>query len=597
MDDKILNWVALAENFSANGDPNSIRTAAREILELDKNSAEGLALMAEASLYLNNIDEAESLAGYALSVEPKNMRGRLITGGVASKQFKLRDQLKIFDGLIKDTHDELKKLNDEMNDFKRKISRREKTSEDEEFQKRLSKKILIVRSILFKALCWSSNGFYLSGEAATAAAFLLEASTLTDKKEQAAELYSKHLFLKNYRDISPKQAKESAARYNSFFARVRPFTHDKKIFDAERKIHIGYISPDFREHAIANFLTPFFKDFDAENFSVTCYSTGKKDSVTKKLKDFKVEWRDLIGKNSLEAAQIIYEDEVDILVDLSGHSQDSCLPILAYKPAPVQICALGYTASTGLEAVDYFLSDKICSPERNSLDTFTEKILRLDTCCLCYAPELIREMPAQELRAPLLKNGFITFGSFNNFAKVSEDVLYIWRAILDDVPGSRLILKGKIFSIDDGKALVKEKLRKMSFPLERVEMRPYSPDYLEDYKDIDVALDTFPYTGGTTTCEALYMGVPVITFRDKTHGARLGASIMTAADVAELIAFSPMDYIKKALQLSRRKELIAAYHVGLREHIKNSALMDSKKYIGKLEKVYRKIWKEWGVEN
>ena len=597
MDDKILNWVALAENFSANGDPNSMRTAAREIFELDKNSAEGLALMAEASFYLNNIDEAESLAGYALSVEPKNLRGRLVTGGVAVKQFRLRDQLKIFDELIKDAHDALKKLNDEMNDFKRKISRRDKTSDDEEFQKRLSKKILIVRSILFKALCWSSNGLYLAGEAAQAAANLFEASSLTDKKEQAAELYSKHLFLKNYRDVSPKQAKDSAARYNSFFARVRPFTHDKKIFDEERKIHIGYISPDFREHAIANFLSPFFKDYDAENFSVTCYSTGKKDSVTKKLKDFKVAWRDLIGKNFLEAAQIIYEDEVDILVDLSGHSQDSCLPILAYKPAPVQICALGYTASTGLDAVDYFLSDKICSPERNSLDTFTEKILRLDTCCLCYAPELIREMPAQELRAPLLKNGFITFGSFNNFAKVSEDVLYIWRAILDGVPGSRLILKGKIFSLDDGKALVKNKLRKMSFPLERVEMRPYSPDYLEDYKDIDIALDTFPYTGGTTTCEALYMGVPVITFRGKTHGARLGASIMTAADVAELIAFSPMDYVKKALQLSRRKELIAAYHVGLREHIKNSALMDSKKYIGELEKVYRKIWKEWGVEN
>ena len=597
MDDKILNWVALAENFSANGDPNSMRTAAREIFELDKNSAEGLALMAEASCYLNNIDEAESLAGYALSVEPKNLRGRLVTGGVAVKQFRLRDQLKIFDELIKDAHDALKKLNDEMNDFKRKISRRDKTSDDEEFQKRLSKKILIVRSILFKALCWSSNGLYLAGEAAQAAANLFEASSLTDKKEQAAELYSKHLFLKNYRDVSPKQAKDSAARYNSFFARVRPFTHDKKIFDEERKIHIGYISPDFREHAIANFLSPFFKDYDAENFSVTCYSTGKKDSVTKKLKDFKVAWRDLIGKNFLEAAQIIYEDEVDILVDLSGHSQDSCLPILAYKPAPVQICALGYTASTGLDAVDYFFSDKICSPERNSLDTFTEKILRLDTCCLCYAPELIREMPAQELRAPLLKNGFITFGSFNNFAKVSEDVLYIWRAILDGVPGSRLILKGKIFSLDDGKALVKNKLRKMSFPLERVEMRPYSPDYLEDYKDIDIALDTFPYTGGTTTCEALYMGVPVITFRGKTHGARLGASIMTAADVAELIAFSPMDYVKKALQLSRRKELIAAYHVGLREHITNSALMDSKKYIGELEKVYRKIWKEWGVEN
>lgn len=594
MEEKILGWVVLAENFSLDGDAKSMRTAAREIFDVDKNSAEGLALMAESALYSDNLDEAESFAGYALSVEPKHLRGRLVSGGVAAKNFKLRDQLKIFEDLINDAQNELKNLNARINDLKRKFSskRREKTSEDEEFQKRLEKEIFITQSILFKALCWSANGLYLAGEPARAASNLLAASTLTDKEDQAAELYSKHLFLKNYRDVSPKQAKESAAQYNLFFARVRPFTH-KKNSDEERKLHIGYISPDFREHAIANFLSPFFKDYDAENFSVTCYSTGKKDFVTTKLKKFNVEWCDLIGKEPAEAAQIIYEDDVDILIDLSGHSQDSCLPILAYKPAPVQICTLGYTASTGLDATDYFLSDKICSPEKNSLDTFTEKILRLDTCCLCYSPGLIRKMPAQELRAPVLKNGFITFGSFNNFAKVSEDVLYIWRAILDGVPRSKLILKGKIFSLDDGKEIVKEKFRKMSFPLDRVEMRPYSPDYLEQYKDIDIALDTFPYTGGTTTCEALFMGVPVITFRGKTHGARLSASIMTAADITELIAFSPMDYVKKAIQLSRRKELIAAYHVGLREHIKNSPLMDEQKYIRELEKIYRTVWKDY----
>ena len=575
MDEKILDWVTLAEKFSAGGDPKSMRTVAREIFEVDKNSADGLAIMAESSLYLGNVDEAESFAGYALSIEPKHLRGRLIWGGVAVKKLKLREQLKIFDDLITDAHAELKTLQNRMNDFNRQFSfkRRQKTSEDENLQKQSEKKIFIVQSILFKALCWSSNGLYLASEPARASANLLEASALTDRDEQAAELYSKHLFLKNYRDVPPVQAKESARRYNSFFARIVPFTHDRKNFDAERKLHIGYISPDFREHAIANFLTPFLKDFDADNFSVTCYSTGKKDFVTEKIKSFKVGWRDLIGKDALTAARIIDEDAVDILVDLSGHSQDSCLPILAHKPAPVQICALGYTASTGLNGVDYFLSDKICSPEINRADTFTEKILRLDPCCLCYAPSLIRDMPAQELRAPVLNNGFITFG------------------ILDGEPNSRLILKGKIFSLDDGKELIKDKLRKMSFPLDRIEMRAYSPDYLEQYSDIDVALDTFPYTGGTTTCEALYMGVPVITFRGKTHGARLGASILSAADVNELIAHSLMDYVKKAIQLSRRKELIAAYHVGLREHVKNSTLMDGKKYLGELEKIYRATWR------
>ena len=591
MDEKILDWVVLAEKFSASGDPKSMRTAAQEIFELDKNSADGLAITAEAAFYLGNTDEAESLAQFALSVEQNHLRGKLVMGGVAAKNFKLKTQLKFLQEVIDTAHEELKNLHAEFNNRNRqlKFTRRQKTPEDEANKKLLEKKIFITQSLLFKALCWISNGFYLAGEPARAAESLLEASTLTNNNEQAAELYSKHLFLKNYRDEPPTQAKVAARHYNSFFARVAPFTHAKKIFETERKIHIGYISPDFREHAVANFLTPFLKNYDAENFSVTCYFTGKKDFVTEKLKALPVGWRDLIGKNPLTIAQIIDQDDVDILVDLSGHSQDNCLPVLAHKPAPVQICALGYTASTGLNAVDYFLSDKICSQEKSQTNNFTEKILQLDPCCLCYAPGLIREMPAPELRAPVLKNGFVTFGCFNNFAKVSEDVLYVWRAILESVTSSRLILKGKIFSVEDGREIVKEKLRKMCFPLDRIEMRPYSPDYLEQYREIDIALDTFPYTGGTTTCEALYMGVPVITVRGKTHGSRIGASILNAADVKELIANSPMDYVKKAIQLTKRKELIVAYHVSLREHMKNSALMNAEKYTRELEKIYRSI--------
>lgn len=590
MDDKILGWVVLAEKFSADGDPKSMRTAAREIFELDKNSPEGLAIMAESELYLGNTNEAESLAKCALEVEPKHLRGRLVLGGVAVKRIKLREQLKIFDEIISDARDEITILRERLGDHNRQFAfnRRQRTPEDDDIQKQIEKEISLVRAILFKALCWSANGLYLAGEPVQAAKNLLEASELTERKTQAAELYSKHLFLRNYRDIAPAQTKELAQKYNSFFTRVIPFSHDRKNFIAAKKIHIGYISPDFREHALANFISPFLEHFDAEKFSVTCYATGKKDFVTDKFKKFPVKWRSLLGKDTLAAARQIDEDDVDILVDLSGHSQDSCLPILAYKPAPVQICALGYTATTGLAAVDYFLSDGICLPE-NSPPPFTEKILHLEPCSLCYAPGLIREMPEPELRAPVLRNGFITFGSFNNFAKVSDDILYIWRAILDGVPNSRLVLKGKIFSLGDGLQIVRERLRKNGFPVDRVEFRPYSPDYLEQYRDIDIALDTFPYTGGTTTCEALYMGVPVITVRGRSHGSRLGASILNAADVKELIANSPMDYIQKAIKLCKRKELIAAYHVGLREHVKSSALMDGVRYMRELEKIFTAI--------
>jgi len=584
VDDKILDWVLPAEKFSQDGEPQSMRAAAREILDIDKNSAEGLAIMAESSLYLGDLKEAETFAQYALAVEPNHLRGRLVMGGVAIKNFKLKAQLDILEGVINDAHDELKNLlaNLQEHNHKFAFNRRKKTSADENFGKRLEKEIFITRSLLFKALTWRSNGLYLTGEPARAAQSLFEASALTDNNDLAAELYSKHLFLRNYREVSPTQTKELAQKYNSFFADVVPFVHDKKRTD--KKIHVGYISPDFREHAVANFLAPLLKDYDADNFSVTCYFTGRKDLVTAKFKKFAVGWRDLIGKPAQVAAEIIADDNVDILVDLSGHSQDSCLPILAYKPAPVQICGIGYTATTGLNTVDYFLSDKICLPE-NLPTNFTEKILRVDPCNLCYAPNLIHDMP----ELPVHKNNFVTFGSFNNFAKISDELLYLWRAILERVPDSRLILKNKICSLDEGKELVREKLSKMSFPLNRIELRPYSPDYLEEYRDIDIALDTFPYTGGTTTCEALYMGVPVVTLRGKTHGARFSASILSAADLPELIAQSSMDYVNKAIQLARRSELLAAYHVGLREHMQNSALMDSKKYIRSLEKIYEEV--------
>ncbi len=584
MDDKILDWVLPAEKFSQEGEPQSMRAAAREIFDIDKNSAEGLAIMAESSLYLGDLKEAETFAQYALAVEPNHLRGRLVMGGVAIKNFELKAQLNILEGVINDAHDELKNLraNLQAHNHKFAFNRRKKTSADEDFKKLLEKEIYITRSLLFKALTWRSNGLYLTGEPARAAQSLFEASSLTDNNDLAAELYSKHLFLRNYREVSPTQTKELAQKYNNFFADVKPITHDKR--DANKKIHVGYISPDFREHAVANFLSPLLKDYDVENFSVTCYFTGRKDLVTAKFKKFAVGWRNLIGKPAQVSAEIIADDNVDILVDLSGHSQDSCLPILAYKPAPIQICGIGYTATTGLATVDYFLSDKICLPE-NLPTNFTEKILRVDPCSLCYAPDLIHNMPD----LPVHKNDFVTFGSFNNFAKISDELLYLWRAILERVPDSRLILKNKICSLDEGKELVREKLSKLSFPLDRIELRPYSPDYLEQYRDIDIALDTFPYTGGTTTCEALYMGVPVITLRGKTHGARFSASILSAADLPELIAQNSMDYINKAVQLARRSELLEAYHVGLREHIQNSTLMDSKKYIRSLEKIYREV--------
>ena len=595
MNDEKLNWLMLAEKFVADGEFDSMRGVARELFELDKNFAEGPAIMAESALYLGNLDEAEILAQDALTLEKNNLRAKLILGGVAAERFQIKDEIKILGKIINDANKIVGNLKLVLNNYQRKFkfSRSQKNSDDDEKYRQIEMKFFLANKILYKALCWISNGLYLSGEPNQAAEALRDASTLADTVDKSAELYSKHLFLKNYREIAPQLTKELAKNFNNFFVSVNRYSHAKKNISPEKKLRIGYISPDFRNHAVANFVLPFMKNFDSNNFSVFCYQTGKSDAVTERLKKNKVTWRNLSGRNNRTAARIISEDKIDILVDLSGHSQNSCLPIMAVKPAPIQMTAIGYTATTGLKEIDYFLSDKICVPDQNSAENFTEEIIRLENCNLCYAPGVVREIPTAGKIAPVMKNNFVTFGSFNNFAKVTDEILNLWRAILEKIPDSILVIKSKICSIEQGGEIVRERLQKIGFSLDRIDLRLYSPDYLEQYRDIDIALDTFPYTGGATTCEALYMGVPVISLRGKSHGSKFGESILTAADLHELIAKSPMDYIKKAVHMGSRKELIAGYHSGLREHLLKSPLMDAKKYMSELEKYYRAMWKKF----
>ncbi len=588
-----LNWLALADKFANEGDPRAMRACARELFEMNKNKADGPAIMAEAALYLGKLDEAETLARAALELEKNHLRGRLILGAIYAEKFELKEELKIFQGVANEARRAITTFDKFLKSNQRKFAfnRHEKTKEDVELQKQTETEILLMQNILFKALSWMSNGLYLAGDPETAAEALCEASELTDNNERAAELYGKHLFLRNYRELAPSFSKELASKYQDFFGEITPYSYEKSKRTLNKKLRIGYISPDFRQHAVANFILPFLRDFDSEKFSVTCYQTGKTDAVTDRLKRYHVNWKDLNGRAARTASRLIAEDHLDILIDLSGHSQGSCLPIMAYKPAPVQISAIGYTATTGLKAMDFFLSDTFCLPGVELNNGFTEKILRLKHCHLCYAPGVVREMPAAGIQAPVLKNDYVTYGSFNNFAKVSDEVLYLWRAILEQMPDSILVIKNKICSIPAGREILIERLKKMTFPIDRVELRPYSPDYLEQYREIDVALDTFPYNGGLTTCEALYMGVPVVTLRGKSHGARYGASILTNADVGELIAQNPMEYVKKAVQLGKRKELVAGYHAGLREHLLTSALMDSRQYMKEIEECYREAWR------
>lgn len=435
---------------------------------------------------------------------------------------------------------------------------------------------------------WSLLGsaYIITGQAKESADAFFKASRLERSETQKIKEYSNALFVINYiPDLKVKELKEYHKGFQKFFSGCSHFPHFP---ERKKRLRIAYISPDFRQHPVAYFILPLLRSFNREKFEVYCYAANEADEITLKLQPLVSQWRNIYQKEPAAVAREIYEDHIDILVDLSGHTKGNCLPVLAYKPAPVQVTGIGYFNTTGLKAVDYILTDGYCDPEGAEKE-FTEKLIRLPQSHFCYSP--LQEMPEVK-NTPGKENGFITFGCFNNFNKVTDAMLLIWWQIMQKVDNARLILKSKIFSSEEGRMLVKLRLGRLGFAVERVELRPFSKDYLEQYKDIDIALDTFPYTGGATTCEALYMGVPVITLCGHRHGARFGYSLLKNAGLPEFIAMNEREYMEKAVLLSGDIELLNGLHNNLRQILKVSSLMDEAKYVEAVEAAYRRIWEE-----
>lgn len=350
------------------------------------------------------------------------------------------------------------------------------------------------------------------------------------------------------------------------------------------KIRVGYLSADFCLHPVLYFVWALLTRYDKNRFAVYCYSAGERqDNFTEQIKNAVV-WRDISKLNDIDAAKLIRADEIDILIELSGHTSGNRLPITAHRPARVQISGIGYMNSTGLDCVDYFISDKFCAG--NSTKYFTEKIIRLPNTHFCYTP--LKEMP-EPSDAPCVKSGCVTFGCFNNFSKVTDSMLSAWQKILGVVKSGRLILKHKIFDSNDGKEFVVDRLRRRGFDISRITLRGFTADYLNEYHEIDIALDTFPYCGGLTTCEALYMGVPVISLYGDRHGTRFGYSLLKNVGVEELAVTNVDDYIRLAIELAGDYELLSLLHKNLRGMMQKSPLMNEVEYVRAVESEFRKL--------
>lgn len=361
----------------------------------------------------------------------------------------------------------------------------------------------------------------------------------------------------------------------------------------DRRIKIGYVSPDFRTHSVSYFFEPLIRQHDAEAFETFCYSlSSHQDETTMRLRECATHWRDVSQMNAQQTASQINSDGVDILVDLAGHTAGNRLALFTFKPAPIQVAWLGYPATTGLSAIDYRFTDAYADPAGYE-SGYSERLLRLPGSFLCYMPP---ENGPPVSTGPVNNNGYITFGSFNNLAKINSNVLAVWSSLLKEVPESRLILKNPSLSDKRTAELFMDVCVKQGLPEESVTLLGFSDttmEHLDSYRLLDIALDTFPYNGTTTTCESLYMGVPVITLKGDKHAGRVGTSLLLNLGQDELVAESTEEYVCRAADLARDPRRLASARGSLRSHMQSSLLCDSALFARSIEQVYRRIWGEW----
>jgi predicted O-linked N-acetylglucosamine transferase (SPINDLY family) len=357
-----------------------------------------------------------------------------------------------------------------------------------------------------------------------------------------------------------------------------------------RRLRIGYVSADFHAHPVAHFFTKIVENHDKTDFEIFAYYNGRtNDAMTKRISAACDHWADIAGLDDEKLASLIKTDEIDILIDLSGHTGGNRLPMFALRPAPIQASWLGFWSTTGLHAMDYILMDEISVPPGEEV-FYTEQVVRLPYGRFCFDAHSEAPLPAE---APFLKNGFVTFGTFNNLAKINDGVIAVWRDILESVEGSRLLIK--YFGLNN--ASVSDRLSgalsKAGIPAERVELRGHSPhvEMLATYGEIDIALDPFPFGGGMTSCEALWMGVPVVSLVGDRPVSRQTLSFLTMANVRFLAARSEREYIEKAASLAQNPLLLSHLRHVLRNRLANSEMCDGVLFTHSLESALRAMVK------
>lgn len=410
------------------------------------------------------------------------------------------------------------------------------------------------------------------------------------KEPHRAEVHSNLVYTALFHPGYDATAIEHAQReWNRFHAAPlrawrRPHANDR---DPERRLRVGYVSPNFRDHVIGRNVLPLLREHDRERFEVVCFAdVVSEDTITARFRALDVRWHNTARLDHAQFAEVVRRECIDVLVDLTLHLGHNRLPAFACKPAPVQVSFAGYPGSSGVETMDYRLTDRFLEPGTSFSNG--ERAVAL-TSFWCFEP--IEEIPPMG-PVPALEAGRITFGCLNGTMKVNDIGLTLWARVLRAVPNARLIL---LCGNEGWQARVRDQLRQHGIECDRVDFvaRMSRTEYLKIHERLDIALDTFPYNGHTTTCEALWMGVPVISLVGESPVSRGGLSILSNIGLPDLAVHSGDEYVRAAAKLAHDLPRLANLRTSLRGMMKSSPLMNAPRFAREIEAAYRSMWRSW----
>jgi protein O-GlcNAc transferase len=587
----------------------------RRALSLKPDLAEAHSNLGNALTGLDQFKEAERSLRRALALDPAHVGARINLGVVLRKLHRLTEAEKCYREVISvapnlalahsnlgNVLSDLGRMEDARQCFEQAVA-----LNPDSFEAQFSYATALLRTDQLAAAehCYR-NTLAIKPDYAEARLGLGNALMRMGKAEEAEQcyrdalavkpaLYDAHwalLFILNL--VPGRQPAEIFAEHRAFaqrFYRPAGVPPHKNSPEPGRKLHIGYVSGDFRDHPAGQFIAPVLAQHEHDSFEISCYyNSNVSDAVTARLKRYADRWRDVILLNDDALTEMIRRDGIDILVDLSGHTGNSRLHAFAHRPAPVQATWLGYLNTTGMPEMDYRITDPHASPEGMLDDFHTERLVRLPDCQWCF------EAPAdcpEVTEPPSVSAGHVTFASFSNLAKIGPTVIELWSRLLMRVPDSRLlIVRRGLASIGDE---YRTRFARHGVAPDQIELRDAVPflEYLALYGASDIVLDTFPYTGGTTTCHALWMGVPVVTLTGVTATSRGGASLLNAVGLGELVAGTTDEYLDIAAALAQDRRRLAALRAGMRDRMAASPLMDAERFTRNLEKAYRAMWTAW----